>query len=50
MLVKGTMDEWQSWTGMIFSDTGSYTVEGALAPIAISREADLGEYIEPNVG
>jgi GNAT superfamily N-acetyltransferase len=49
MVVKGTIDEWQSWTGMIFPDSGNYTVEGALVPITISREADLGEYIEPNV-
>lgn len=49
MVVGGGIDEWEGWTGMVFPDSGSYVVDGALVPITIRREADRGEYIEPNV-
>jgi len=34
---------------MTFFQTGQYIIEGALTLVNIDREADLGEYIEPNV-
>jgi GNAT superfamily N-acetyltransferase len=49
MVVNGTVDAWESWTGLVFPDSGRYVVDGALVPIAINREADRGEYVEPNV-
>jgi GNAT superfamily N-acetyltransferase len=49
MAVHGTVDDWESWTGMAFPESGSYVVDGALVPVTISREADRGEYFEPNV-
>ncbi len=49
MDIKGTVAEWESWTGMRFPESGTYTVPGALIPIEIDRDADLGTYIEPNV-
>ncbi|GAA3039899.1 hypothetical protein GCM10017559_80300 [Streptosporangium longisporum] len=49
MTVTGTVDEWQRWASMEFPDSGSYVVPGALVPVTIDREADLGEYVEPNV-
>jgi GNAT superfamily N-acetyltransferase len=49
MVVQGTVDEWETWTGLDFRDSGSYVIDGALVPITIDREADLGEYVEPNV-
>jgi hypothetical protein len=49
MVVHGTIDVWESWTGMAFPDSGSYVIDGALVPISIDREADRGEYVEPNV-
>ncbi len=49
MVVRGTVEEWERWTGMRFPSSGSYPVPGALSPVTIDREADLGEYIEPNV-
>jgi len=49
MVISGTVDAWESWTEMTFPDSGSYVVDGALVPIAIDREADRGEYVEPNV-
>ncbi len=49
MLITGTVADWESWTKMEFPDSGSYVVEGALQPVLIDREADLGRYEDPNV-
>lgn len=49
MLIDGTVADWESWTGMNFPDSGAYVVDGALVPITIDRDADRGEYVEPNV-
>ncbi|MCP4704694.1 MAG: GNAT family N-acetyltransferase [candidate division Zixibacteria bacterium] len=49
MRITGTVSQWEEWTGQKFPESGLYTVYGALVPITIDCEADLGEYIEPNV-
>jgi GNAT superfamily N-acetyltransferase len=49
VVVKGTVAEWEGWTGMDFPDSGPYVVSGALVPIEINRERDEGVYVEPNV-
>ena len=49
MTVEGTIGEWESWTEMPFPESGSYVLPGALVPIEIDCEADLGRYVEPNV-
>jgi hypothetical protein len=49
MTVEGTVEEWESWTGMIFPEDGPYVLPGALVPIDIDIEADQGRYVEPNV-
>jgi hypothetical protein len=49
MVVTGSVAEWEEWTGMVFPDSGGYVVEGALVPVEIDRERDLGRYQEPNV-
>ena len=49
MTITGTVAEWEEWTGMRFPESGAYVVPGALTPVAIDREADLGTYVEPNV-
>jgi hypothetical protein len=49
MIVEGTVAEWEAWTGLSFPDSGEYVVAGALVPISIDREADRGQYVEPNV-
>lgn len=49
LLVEGTRSEWEKWTGMAFPDSGPYVVDGALVPVEIDREADVGRYREPNV-
>ncbi|MCK9331005.1 MAG: GNAT family N-acetyltransferase [Candidatus Cloacimonetes bacterium] len=49
MYIPGTIEQWEQWTGMKFLETGEYVVKGALNPIKIDIEQDLGEYIEPNI-
>jgi hypothetical protein len=48
LTVTGTVAEWESWTGMAFPDSGHYVVPGALQPVVIDREEDLGRYDDPN--
>ena len=35
---------------MRFPESGRYVVPGALEPIEVGREKDIGLYVEPNVG
>jgi len=49
MDITGTIAEWKRWTGMQFEKSGNYEVEGALCPVQIDLENDLGCYMEPNV-
>lgn len=49
MLIEGTIAEWKEWTGMVFPESGDYVVPGALVPLRVDRERDLGRYVEPNV-
>lgn len=49
MIIKGTIEDWEQWTKMKFPESGSYVVSGALTPIQIDCENNLGTYIEPNV-
>ena len=47
--VLGTVAQWEEWTGLVFPDSGSYVVPGALVPVEIDRERDEGLYLEPGV-
>jgi hypothetical protein len=49
MTIRGTIKEWQEWTGLSFQSAGLYTIENALSPLNIDLEKGIGEYIEPNV-
>ncbi len=49
LTVVGTVAEWEAWTGMAFPESGRYVVPGALQPVAIDRERDLGRYDDPNI-
>jgi hypothetical protein len=48
MTIRGSVAEWEDWTGLPMPETGSYVVLGALVPVEIDRERDVGLYIEPN--
>lgn len=49
LTVRGTVPEWETWTNLAFPESGRYVVPGALQPIVIDRERDLGRYDEPNI-
>jgi hypothetical protein len=49
MLITGTVGEWETWTGMIFPETGDYVFPEGLATVHIDVEKDHGSYWEPNV-
>jgi len=47
--ITGSVGEWESWTGMPFPETGDYVFPAGLSTVHIDREADTGEYWEPNI-
>ena len=47
--VSGTVADWEEWTGLAFPASGSYVVPGALQPVSIDREQDLGLYEDHNL-
>jgi hypothetical protein len=49
MVIEGTVQEWQEWTGMQFPESGDYIIAEALVPIQIDLEMNVGRYIEPNI-
>lgn len=49
MYIPGTVSDWEDWTKMKLPVSGDYIVEGALTPVKIDIDKDLGEYTEPNV-
>lgn len=49
MRIPGSVAQWEAWTGMRFPESGPYVVPGALSPVTIDHERDLGLYVEPNV-
>ena len=49
MTYRGTLSEWEAWTGMAFPESGEYVVEGGAATVRIDRVADVGVYHDPNV-
>jgi hypothetical protein len=49
MVVKGSVADWESWTGMAFPESGSYVVPRATQPVVIDRDRDEGVYYDENV-
>jgi hypothetical protein len=47
--MTGTVEDWQSWTGMPFPSTGEYVIPDGLSTLRMDRETDFGTYTEPNV-
>jgi hypothetical protein len=47
--MTGTVDDRQTWTGMLFPSTGEYVIPDGLSTLHIDREQDRGTYVEPNV-
>jgi hypothetical protein len=49
MVVRGTVPEWETWTGMCFPESGSYVVPEALQPVIVDVERDCGRYEDANI-
>ena len=49
MLISGTVGEWESWTDMVFPESGEYVFPEGLATLHVDRENDKATYWEPNV-
>ncbi len=49
LTVEGPVAEWEQWADMAFHETGAYVVPGALQPVAIDCERNVGRYEDPNV-
>lgn len=47
--ITGKVADWESWTDIAFPESGDYVFPEGLAPLRIDREADLGDYWEPNI-
>jgi hypothetical protein len=45
----GTVADWEGWTGIKFPETGQYVVPGALQPVEIDRERNVGRYEDPGI-
>ena len=47
MIIKGSVNEWEEWSNIKMLDSGSYVIEGALSPVKINVENDMGIYYDP---
>lgn len=49
MVVEEHVAFWETWAGRRFERSGAYALPGALVPINIDLERQIGRYEEPNV-
>ena len=49
MVITGTVQEWEIWTGLRFPESGAYVAPEALQPVLIDLESNSGRYEDPNV-
>jgi len=49
MTIRGSLADWEAWTGLKFLQSGKYHIPGALNPADMDVEKDEGVYVEPNV-
>jgi hypothetical protein len=49
MRIRGSVADWEGWTGLSFPDSGPYVVPTATSPVTIDRERDEGVYFDENV-
>ena len=46
---RGTVAQWEAWSGLALPGDGAYVVPEALAPLHVDHAADLGTLVEPAV-
>ena len=47
--IRGSVKEWEDWTGQIFPCSGDYLIDGGLNPMELCIEDNVGTYTEPNL-
>ena len=47
MIITGKVKEWEEWSKMKIPESGKYIIEGALNPVEIDCEKDIGTYTDP---
>lgn len=48
LTVENSIEKWQRWTGMEFPESGLYVIPGALQPVQMDCEKNIGRYEDPN--
>lgn len=49
MDIRGSVADWEKWTGMKIPAGGDHIIPGGLVPVTFDKKKDNGVYIEPNV-
>ena len=49
MTMRGTVADWERWTGMAFPESGEYVVPFATRTVTIDLASDTGTYFDENV-
>jgi hypothetical protein len=49
MTIRGSIADWESWTGLVFPESGRYVVAGGTSPVSIDLDRDEGVYFDENV-
>ncbi len=49
MTMRGSVADWESWTGLVFPESGPYVIPFATQPVVIDRDRDEGIYHDQNV-
>jgi GNAT superfamily N-acetyltransferase len=49
LVMEGTVQEWEAWTGLALPETGEYVIPGGQELLRVDREADRGRYSESHV-
>ncbi len=49
MEIRGTIPDWEAWTGLRYPDSGDYVLATATSPMTIDRDRDEGVYYDQNV-
>lgn len=47
MTITGNVKEWEKWTGLKMPSSGKFIVEGALNPVNIDIDSNIGKYSDP---
>ena len=47
MIITGKVKEWEEWSKIKIPESGKYIIEGALNPVEIDCEKDIGTYTDP---